>query len=83
MNARVYTQILTAEERAEAAKIAHRLADAADRAHGGDGSQAHLVTDIAAELVLLRAVVRQARRLPYVRNAPPVRAVLDRLPRSV
>jgi hypothetical protein len=83
MGSHVYTQILTKAEREQATLIALRLADAADRAHGGDESRAHVVTDIAAELVLLRAVVRQARRLAYVRNAPPVRAVLDRLPKGV
>lgn len=83
MGAHVYTQVLTPEERVQANDIAMRLAHAADRAQGGDLSHAHVVTDIAAELVLLRAVVRQARRLAYLRNAPPVRAVLDRLPRSL
>ena len=37
---------------------------------------------VAAELTLLRAMFRQLRRIPYVYNAPPVRKILNTLPRG-
>lgn len=41
------------------------------------------IEKLAAELVALRAVVRQARRMRYLANCPPVRALMDRLPRRL
>ena len=38
---------------------------------------------MAAELVALRAVVRQARRMRYLANCPSVRTLMDRLPRRL
>jgi len=38
---------------------------------------------IAAELVALRAVVRKARQVRYLANCPPVRRLMDRLPRRI
>lgn len=38
---------------------------------------------VAAELVALRSVVRQARRMRYLANCAPVRALMDRLPRRL
>jgi len=41
------------------------------------------IETIAAELVALRAVVRKARQMRYLANCPPVRRLLDRLPRRI
>jgi hypothetical protein len=63
---------LTLEEQREAAALARDTA-----------LNPAAIERMAAELALLRAVVRQARRLPYLRNSAPVRLLLDRLPRPL
>lgn len=63
---------LTVDEQREAALLAKNTA-----------LNPAAIERLAAELALLRAVVRQARRLPYLRNCAPVRALLDRLPRPL
>lgn len=62
---------LTDEQAREAALLAVNLA-----------RNPAAIERVAAELALLRAIVRRIRSLPYVRNAPPVRKILDTLPRG-
>ena len=63
---------LTADEQREAAMLAVnvQLNPAA-------------IERMAAELVALRDVVRQARRMRYLANCPSVRTLMDRLPRRL
>lgn len=63
---------LTLDEQREAAMLARTI-----------GLAPAAIERVCAELVLLRSVVRQARRLAYLRNARTVRALLDRLPRPL
>ena len=62
---------LTDDQAAEAALLAVNL-----------GRNPAALERVAAELTLLRAMFRQLRRIPYVYNAPPVRRLLERLPRG-